>query len=281
MDRTDGSIRFRPVAGTHWQDAMTTARNIAQTALMHVSSLLVGLVLLGLPACQTAPPLNEVPLVAAPYRAVIAVAPFSNESGVSISLADIASVSDKIVTATNGTVGPDGAADGGWRAVPLDRTLAAMRQLGITSVRTEADAQAIIRTIPVDGLILGTLTEWGPYDPPDFGANILFIGDDARLQTALDATGLYGKTGDTNNQGPSDPPAVRPISDLVIELDAVNHRVRSAVRTFAESHTDVTGGFDPPERYYLMVYDRYLDFVADRIVSGLAARERQRAANGG
>lgn len=260
---------------------MATARIIAQTALAPCSGLFMGLVLLGLSACQTATPLKEVPLVAAPYEAVIAVAPFSNESGVSISPADIASVSDKIVAATNGTVGPDGSLEGGWKAVPLDRTLAAMRQLGITSVRTEADAQAIIRTIPVDGLILGTLTEWGPYDPPEFGANILFIGDDARLRAALNATGLYGRTGDRNENTPSEPPAIRPITDLVIELDAVNHRVRNAVRTFAESHTDVTGGFDPPERYYLMVYDRYLDFVADRIVSGLVIREKRRAASGG
>jgi hypothetical protein len=43
----------------------------------------------------------------------------------------------------------------------------------------------------------------------------------------------------------------------------------------------VTGGFVPPERYYLMVYDRYLDFAADRIVSRLVVREKQRAASGG
>jgi hypothetical protein len=42
----------------------------------------------------------------------------------------------------------------------------------------------------------------------------------------------------------------------------------------------VTGGFDPPERYYLMVYDRYLDFVAHQVVSGLVSREKANARNG-
>ena len=57
----------------------------------------------------------------------------------------------------------------------------------------------------------------------------------------------------------------------------MNHSVRQAVRTYAESHSDITGGFDPPERYYLMVFDRYLDFVADWAVGGLVSRERYRA----
>lgn len=262
---------------------MAIARTFALTAFRRCLGPLWAVAVLALPACQTTERnLRQVPIVVAPYQAVLAVAPFSNESGVTLSSADILSVSDKIVAAVNETVGPDGSYGGGWRAVPLDRTLAAMRQLGISAIESEEDARQIIETIPVDGLVIGTLTEWGPYDPPEFGANVLLIGDDQRLKRALDATGLYGKTGDGPEKaadGSSE--AVRPITDLVIELDAVNHRVREDVRTYAESHSDVTGGFDPPERYYLMVFDRYLDFVANRIVGGLVLRERQRASSGG
>ncbi len=262
---------------------MATARTFAHTAFRPGLGPLWAVAALALSACQsTERNLRQVPVVVAPYQAVLAVAPFSNESGVTLASADILSVSDKIVAAVNETVGPDGSYGGGWRAVPVDRTLAAMRQLGISAIGSEEDARRLIRTIPVDGLVVGTLTEWGPYDPPRFGANILLIGDDQRLNRALDATGLYGKTGDgpeIDDEGA--PEVVRPITDLVIELDAVNHRVREDVRTYAESHSDVTGGFDPPERYYLMVFDRYLDFVANQIVGGLVLRERQRASSGG
>ena len=56
---------------------------------------------------------------------------------------------------------------------------------------------------------------------------------------------------------------------------------RRVARQRIEGVSDVTGGFDPPERYYLMVFDRYLDFAANRIVGGLVLRERQRASSGG
>lgn len=261
---------------------MTIARSFAPASSIRC----LGSIALGLPAlllgCDTPRSvLQPVPDVATPYTAVLAVAPFTNESGVTITSRDILEVSDKIVASLNETVGADGSVDGGWQAVPVDRTLSAMRQLGIDAIRTEADARAVIETIPVDGLVLGTITEWSPYDPPAFGANVLLLGHDERLGSTLDATGLYGRTGDGEAENAdSGPSGVTPAVDLIVELDAVNHRVRTAVRTYAESHSDVTGGFDPPERYYLMVYDRYLDFVAHQVVSGLVSRERATARTG-
>lgn len=276
MDRTDGSIRFRQVAGTLRQDAMTIARSFASASSVRFLGSIPLCLTAALAGCDTTrSTLQTVPVVAAPYDAVLAVAPFTNESGVSISSADILEVSDKLVASLNETTGIDGGNQGGWRAVPVDRTLSAMRQLGIDVIRTEAEARAVIETIPVDGLVLGTITEWSPYDPPAFAANVLLLGHDERLRSGFDATGLYGRTGDQDPaQGDQEAGGVTPAVDLIVELDAVNHRVRAAVRTYAESHSDVTGGFDPPERYYLMVYDRYLDFVANQVVRGLIARER-------
>lgn len=276
VDRTDGSIRFRQVAGTLRQDAMTIARSFASASSVRVLGPVLLVLSAALTACETPRSnLQTVPDVAAPYSAVLAVAPFTNESGVSISSRDILEVSDKIVASLNETTGINGSSDGGWRAVPVDRTLSAMRQLGIEVIRTEAEARAVIETIPVDGLILGTITEWSPYDPPAFAANVLLLGHDDRLRSGFDAAQLYGQTGDEqSSETDQETSGVTPVVDLILELDAVNHRVRTAVRTYAESHSDVTGGFDPPERYYLMVYDRYLDFVANQVVRGLIARER-------
>ena len=255
---------------------MTIARSFASASSVRVFGPVFLALAAALTACETPRSnLMTVPEVAAPYSAVLAVAPFTNESGVSISSRDILEVSDKIVASLNETTGINGSPDGGWQAVPVDRTLSAMRQLGLDAIRTEAEARAVIETIPVDGLILGTITEWSPYDPPAFAANVLLLGHDHRLRSGFDASGLYGRTGDENgSQSDQKTGGVIPAVDLILELDAVNHRVRTAVRTYAESHSDVTGGFDPPERYYLMVYDRYLDFVANQVVRGLISRER-------
>ena len=66
------------------------------------------------------------------------------------------------------------------------------------------------------------------------------------------------------------------LTDVVGDYDATRHDVRQNARDYARSHSDVTGGFDPPERYYLMVFDRWLDFSADQLVDALVQKEHHR-----
>ncbi len=277
MDRTDDEHPDPGLPGSFRQDAMAIARSLTPTPLGRRNApfgLIVGLTvgvaaLLG--GCGTTPPALSTPIRhLAPYAAVIAVAPLANESGVTIDPRTRAEVSDDLVAAVNQV--------DGWAAVPLDRTLTAMASLGMAEVRSEADARQLIATIGVDGIIVGTITQWNPYDPPRFGANVLLIGDDSRLRTAVDPQSLYGRTGDA-----SAAPAggtVRSVTDLVVDLDAVDHDTRRRLREYAEARSDVTGGFDPPERYYMMVFHRYLQFAADQVAGGLVARERLRLQSG-
>jgi hypothetical protein len=225
-----------------------------------------------LAGCGTTPPPLRTPTrPVAPYAAVIAVAPLANESGVNIDPRTRAEVSDDLIAAVNQV--------DGWAAVPLDRTLTAMAGLGMAEVRSEADARQLIATIGVDGILVGTITQWNPYDPPRFGANVLLIGDDTRLRESIDPQSLYGRTGDADAAVAAG--TVRSVTDLVIDLDAVDHGTRRLLRDYADARIDVTGGFDPPERYYLMVFHRYLRFAADQVVGGLVERERLRIQSGG
>jgi hypothetical protein len=66
------------------------------------------------------------------------------------------------------------------------------------------------------------------------------------------------------------------LTDVVGDYDATSHDVRQRVRDYARSHSDVTGGFEPPERYYLMVFDRWLDFAADQLVDAMLLKEHAR-----
>ena len=71
--------------------------------------------------------------------------------------------------------------------------------------------------------------------------------------------------------------SVEPIA-LTLDLDAVNHATRGELRRYARSRLDVTGGFDPPERYYLMIYDRWLEFAAEMAVRDLVILDDIRSA---
>lgn len=274
MDRTDDEHPDPGLPGSLRQDAMAIARPLTPTPPGRRIGL-VGLAvamsaLLG--GCRTTPPALRTPVrPVAPYAAVIAVAPLANESGVAIDPRTRAEVSDDLIASINQVEG--------WAAVPLDRTLSAMASLGMAEVRSEADARQLIATIGVDGILVGTITQWNPYDPPRFGANVLLIGDDARLRTSIDPQALYGRTGDADSA--TGVGTVRPVTDLVVDLDAVDHGTRRVLRDYADARIDVTGGFDPPERYYLMVFHRYLRFATDQIVAGLVERERLRLRSGG
>ena len=231
-----------------------------------LTASIVGAAFIGLPGCETPErKLQPSTPVVAPYAANLVVAPFGNDSGVVIRPDQQASVSDKLVVALNGVEG--------WQAVPLNRTLEAMRQVGLPEIRTLEEARSILRIVGGDGIVVGTITEWDPYDPPRFGANILLVADEEEVQAAFESRRLTGRTGERGD----DPDApVRTLTDVVAVFDATNHTVRGQVREYAKSNDDVTDGFDPPERYYLMVYDHWLDFAASELVSTLVDRERAR-----
>jgi hypothetical protein len=279
-----GDIRTSHIAKSHRQDAMATVfvsdrrsafrrsdRTPRRSSLEFQGRLrfarLAGLVLLaGSFGCRTEPERLAGPSSSvAPYAAVLMVAPFTNESGVDMRPDLRASVSDKLVTSINAVEG--------WQAVPLNRTLQAMQQLGVGEIRSVDEARAVLQAVGADGIIVGTITAWDPYDPPTFGANILLVADEGELQSSFEARKLTGHTGDAVPMA-SQPP--KTLTDVVGDYDATRHDVRQNVRDYARSHSDITGGFDPPERYYLMVFDRWLDFATDQLVEELVQKEQTR-----
>jgi hypothetical protein len=117
---------------------------------------------------------------------VLAVAPFTNESGVPIPVNEIWKVGDGLITAINQTQG--------WDAVPLNRTIQTMRQMGIDTVPDLKTASALARAMDVDAIVLGTITQWDPYDPPRFGANVILVASDEAALREFDPRGLQGAT---------------------------------------------------------------------------------------
>ena len=100
-------------------------------------------------------------VVTSPYerRQVFAVAPLRNESG--NRYADGLNLADKLAQQLALTRGID--------VLPVNRTLAAMHALGFGQITEVRQARQLQRALGVDGLVVGTVTAYDPYNPPKLG----------------------------------------------------------------------------------------------------------------
>src|SRR5262249_27350631 len=99
-----------------------------------------------------------------------AVVPLNNESGTSA--ADALAISDRLVNKITEVEG--------LAAVPMNRTMAAMRALGMPAVRSASDARYLAEALGADGIIVGTITSYDPYNPPKVGLALALFAKEGR-----------------------------------------------------------------------------------------------------
>lgn len=248
---------------------MTTARITRFLTL--VLTLLAPLAMTGCAIGSKGRKLVEPSMTVAPYGAgrdiVIAVAPLRNESGVS-AVRELA-VTDTLVEAITQTQG--------LAALPTNRSLTALRALGLDAIRTPDEARALAEELGADGVVVGAITSWYPYDPPRVGMSLVLhartramggggpagFTDPAALQRAASDVGI------TLGAGTDLPVAA--FSEIV---DAGNHAVLSDVRDYAH------GRHDPHTALGWEVYTksvmRFTSYVSHRAVRSLLEQEHRR-----
>jgi len=191
--------------------------------------------------CDPRPPLRDPLTLHNPFPStqLWAVAPFSNESGVSH--ADGSRVADQFVKVIEETEG--------LSCVALNRTLAAMQTLGMRAVRTDADAVTLLEAMGVDGLVIGTISMWDPYPPPKIGL----------------AAQLYVRPGMTNPATfqPIDPAV--PASAASGSFDASNHATLAALRRYSDARHQPGGPYG--DEIYLVEMSRYAEFASHEILA--------------
>jgi hypothetical protein len=195
-----------------------------------------------------------------------AVAPLANESGVSS--VDTGMIADRLVAGIDEVRGVS--------CLPLNRTLAAMRVRGMRTVSTPADARALATALGVDGLIVGTVTAYDPYDPPKLGLKLALFarspGADAPQQDPFRLQMAYTESDRRLAAQYLD----RPVATVSQHLDGANHEVQMDVRRYA------TGRHDPHSalgwKGVLASMDLYTQFAAYSAVSRLIEQERLRVA---
>ncbi|MFW6058753.1 MAG: hypothetical protein ACODAQ_01140 [Phycisphaeraceae bacterium] len=203
----------------------------------------------------------------APYgeRQVWAVAPLGNESGTR--WVDGARIADHITQQLENADGLD--------TVAVNRVLAAMESLEMDAVTSPDDAAALRRTLDVDGLVVGTVTAYDPYDPPKLGLAVeLYTGPRHPRIAAPDVRELQQAATDESVQLP--PLELdRPISLASGYFDAADADVRRRLKRYAGDRGREGVG-EERWRLYRISMDLYTEFVSYEVSRRLLEAERQR-----
>lgn len=197
-----------------------------------------------------------------------AVVPLRNESGAS--QVDVGAISDQVVAAAEEVRG--------IRALPLNRTLEAMRAQRMSAVRTPGEARQLANAMGVDGIIVGTITAYDPYTPTIGLSLALFARPGSpvdRSMKRIDPKTLQASATDTTPTSGSiylDQPMAT-ASEL---LDAKNNGVLMELKSYAEGRSDPNSALG--WRRYTASMMLYSEFAAHKAVDSLVQSEWIRAA---
>jgi len=243
------------------------------TACIAAAALAVGLCPAGCAGTKerlVAPRTLMAPYDTAAGDVLWAVAPLRNETGTT--LADAYEVSDKVVAAASQVQGV--------RVVPLNRTIAAMRALRMSDLKSPAEVRQLASELGVDGVIVGSITAWDPYDPPKIGISVALFAREGRLRTGddwLDPVALEMAYTDCGlAPAPASAVSQAPASVVAGHLDGANHETLMEVRRYAEGRHDYDAALG--WRRDLASMDLYTDFAAYWAVRGLLDKEQLRLA---
>ncbi|TVQ61718.1 MAG: hypothetical protein EA378_08215 [Phycisphaerales bacterium] len=223
-------------------------------------------------ACASRPaPLEPPAPTIAPYDTVRgeplwAVVPLRNETGVSF--VDSYAISDRVVAAA--------AQVRGVRALPLNRTIAQMRALGMHALESPDDARRLATELGADAIIVGSITSYDPYKPALGLALALYPTPRGRIEDPrhvdLDPRQLIYQPTEYTYFPEHREPRDEPGSVVSEHLDGENHQVIYDVRGYAQ------GRQDPEQRVlgwrrYLASMELFTEFAAHHTVAQLIRQE--------
>ena len=220
---------------------------------------------LGAASCSLMPKHEPMPIgLASPYGGsgdvIWAVAPFRNESATSLA--------NELVLAD--TLRNQLTEVRGLSALPVNRTINAMRTLGMASVDTPGEARKLAAALGVDAIVVGSITSWQPYHPPQLGLNLVLFANGSAMQDAsFDPVAFTTSAVDVTM-----PMGEEPLSAVSMQLDGASNDVRCQVMRYAEGRHDPTSALGA-ERY-LKSMAEFEKFACFRATELLLEQERQR-----
>ena len=229
------------------------------TSEQAMRTVVVLLCTMAIAACRGPDPIRS------PYPTVHtwAVAPLRNESG---SLAaDGFTLADTVARRLEAVQG--------MHVLPVNRTIQGMQAGDIPEVTTPNQAQRLLETIGADGLVVGTISAYDPYDPPKLGLALeLYVNPKVDRGDALDVRRLVRTpTGDAVTS-----PGTRlkqPVSLISGFFDAADAAVHEQLKHYAIQRKRAT---EQSWRTYRISMDLYTEFVTDLMCRRLMQAEAQR-----
>ncbi len=218
--------------------------------------------------CSHRPTVNASLMGPYPESKVWAIAPLINESGTSavntLRLTDLLAQEAQQVQRID--------------IVPVTRVLLAMETLHLDRISTVHDAQAIIRLLELDGLIVGTVTAYDPYSPPVLGMSIELYtnggeyGDQVASLNNGKGVRLLGASPSGHASGLLD--ESQPVTSVASVVDASNNAVLMDLQRFGEGRTDPDSAMNWKEYFYSI--EAYSQYVGHRMLRDLVREERAR-----
>ncbi len=201
-----------------------------------------------------------------PSRRLWAVAPLRNESGSlhadGLRLADL--LAQQLETASNLDV------------LPVNRTLAAMESLRVAQLTSRQDVMRLLQALGADGIVVGTITAYDPYDPPKLGIAIeLYTTQAIEHLDHLALRRLAAAATDEGAQLPRSDLTNQPVAIVSAFLDAGDPATRLKLQRFAESRGPVDKVAQEWHRYRISM-DLYSEFVSYVTSWRLLDAERRR-----
>ena len=207
--------------------------------------------------------------ILAPYpggEVAWAVVPPRNESGTSD--VDVLAIGDALVAGAEEIRGV--------RCAPLNRTIEAMRVMGLRGLSSAADAQRLAQVMRVDAVVVSSVTAWNPYKPEIGlavglyarpGAMAVKSGKgltsrDLRTQTVDGHAGREPSTGDG------------PLSQVSEHFDSRNHQVLADMETYGSGRVKSPSALG--WRSYAATSGRFTEFAIYRTLTILMEQEWRR-----
>lgn len=168
--------------------------------------------------------------------------------------------------------------------MPVNRVIAAMQALELASIDRMVDAHRLQAALGADGLVVGSITAFEPYDPPKIGLAVELYLDPRREMPTVFDTRTLSRAAVESQTHPSRRRAEErapggPASAISDYYDAADPRIAGWLEAYAERKQRGVDAHDAISRsLYRHSIDLYSEFVAHLAVSHLLAAEYYRVA---
>jgi hypothetical protein len=162
----------------------------------------------------------------------------------------------------------------GLTIIPVDRVTEIYLALKIDKVESQSQANLVCDLLGCDGLVVPTVTEYDPYNPPKLGAALQLFTKPADYARPADVDPReLARAATPPPDAPTDSPGG--VVQSVGMFDAADGSVRQDLMMYAAGRNDPNGPLAANE--YLLDMDRYCGFVYHTLIAEMLASPAFRA----